>query len=67
MGGGPGGGPNCANAALGAAMAAASNTLAERVRRVFIDIMYFLRSRILAVRRWASLARPRRAWKAEMI
>jgi hypothetical protein len=51
MGGGHGGGPHCANAALGAAMAAPSNTLAERVRRVFIDIMYFLRSRVLAVRR----------------
>ena len=28
------GGPNCASAALGAAMAAPSNTLADRVRRV---------------------------------
>jgi hypothetical protein len=40
MGGGPGGGPNCASAVLGAAMAAPSNTLADRVRRVFRDIAY---------------------------
>ena len=40
MGGGPGGGPNCASAALGAAMTAPSNTLADRVRRVSRHCVY---------------------------
>src|SRR6476646_7967174 len=37
IGGGPGGGPNCA--LVGAAMAALSNMLADRVIRVFRDIV----------------------------
>src|ERR1700738_413313 len=46
IGGGPGGGPNCASAAVGAAMAAPNNMLADRVTRVFRDIVDILRSRV---------------------
>jgi hypothetical protein len=46
-----GGGPNCASAALGAAMTAPSNKLADRIRRVFADIVCLLQSRTVAERR----------------
>src|SRR6188472_2215883 len=58
-GGGPGGGPNCASAVLGAVTAAPSNTLAHSVSRVFIDIVYHLRCRLLAGRRQPWPAHPR--------
>jgi hypothetical protein len=64
--GGPGGGPNCASAVLGAATAAPSNTLAHSVSRVFIDIVYLLRSRVLA-ERWPWLAHPRLTGRAPEI
>jgi hypothetical protein len=46
---GPGGGPgSCASAALGTTTTAPSNTPADRVRRVFADIVCLLRSRAVA-------------------
>src|ERR1700675_1671147 len=41
-GGGAGGGPNCASAALGAATVAPSITLAERFSKVFFNIPFLL-------------------------
>src|ERR1700745_3192908 len=46
-GGGPGGGPNCASAALGAATAAPSITLADRVSKVFFNIHFSFRCGVL--------------------
>src|SRR6202790_1119849 len=66
-GGGPGGALHCASPALGAATAAPSNALADRVSKVFLNIPFLLQARCGVLRATArerppcqSFAQPRR-------